>query len=318
MSLASSEAAVTLSSPGADAAESRRTAWSGETLAAYLFLAPWLIGLVAFTVGPILVSLYLSFTEYSLLDAPRWIGLDNFRRMFTADPRFWKSVEATALYVALSVPTILVFSLGLALILNRGSRALPVYRVLIYLPSLMGTSVAVAILWRQVFGREGLFNAFLGEFGISAASWIGSPSTALYTLVALSVWAFGSTMVIFLAGLRQIPAEFHEAAAIDGAGPLARFWHITLPALSPVTFFNAIMVTVHCFQAFTPAYVVSNGSGGPADSTLLYALYLYDKGFREFEMGYASAMAWLMLIALAIVTGLLFASSRYWVHYGER
>lgn len=296
----------------------RRGRVSGETFAAFLFLLPWLLGLAAFTIGPILVSLYLAFTEYTLLSPPRWIGLDNFMRMFTADPRFWGSVKATALYVALSVPTILVFSLGLALILNRGSRLIPAYRVLIYLPSLMGTSVAVAILWRQVFGRDGLFNAFLGLFGIPATSWIGSPSTALYTLVALSVWAFGSTMVIFLAGLRQIPVELYEAAAIDGAGRFARFRHITLPALSPITFFNTIMVTVHCFQAFTPAYIVSQGTGGPSDSTLLYALYLYEKGFREFEMGYASAMAWLMLIALAAITGLIFASARYWVHYGER
>lgn len=296
-----------------DRALDRANAW-----AAYGFLAPWLIGLVLFTIGPIVVSFLLAFTRYDLVSAPVWIGMENFRVMLFEDTRFWRAVRATLTYVGWSVPAILIASLAVAMVLNRGSRAMPIYRVLIYLPSLMGTSVAVAILWRQVFGREGLFNAFLATFGISASSWIGSPSTAIYTLVALSVWGFGSTMVIFLAGLRQIPQSHYEAAAIDGAGPVSTFFHITLPALSPVVFFNTIMVVVHSFQAFTPAYVVSQGSGGPADSTLLYALYLYDRGFRQFDMGYASAMAWLMLIMLAGFTALFFASSRFWVHYGER
>lgn len=296
-----------------DAALDRANTW-----AAYGFLAPWLIGLLLFTIGPIIVSFGLAFTRYDLVSAPVWIGLENFRVMLFEDTRFWRSVRATLVYVGWSVPAILIASLAVAMLLNRGSRAMPVYRVLIYLPSLMGTSVAVAILWRQVFGREGLFNAFLETLGISANSWIGSPSTAIYTLVALSVWGFGSTMVIFLAGLRQIPQSHYDAAAIDGAGPVSTFFHITLPALSPVVFFNTIMVVVHSFQAFTPAYVVSQGSGGPADSTLLYALYLYDRGFRQFDMGYASAMAWLLLIVLAAFTALFFASSRFWVHYGER
>lgn len=289
-----------------------------DARAAYGFLAPWLTGLLLFTIGPIVVSFLLAFTRYDLVSAPVWIGLENFRVMLFEDTRFWRSVRATLVYVGWSVPAILIASLAVAMLLDRGSRAMPVYRVLIYLPSLMGTSVAVAILWRQVFGREGLFNAFLDLFGISANSWIGSPATAIYTLIALSAWGFGSTMVIFLAGLRQIPQSHYEAAAIDGASPVSTFFHITLPALSPVLFFNTIMVVVHSFQAFTPAYVVSQGSGGPADSTLLYALYLYDRGFRQFDMGYASAMAWLMLIMLAALTALFFASSRYWVHYGER
>ncbi|AJE48741.1 carbohydrate ABC transporter permease [Celeribacter indicus] len=298
-------------------ADERRLA-RAETLIAAAFLGPWLLGLVVFTLGPILVSLLLAFTDYDLNGMPNWIGLDNFREMFFEDPRFWRSVRATAVYVGFSVPAILVFSLAVAIVLNRGSRMMPVYRVLIYMPSLMGSSVAVAILWRQVFGREGLLNAALAPLGLAGGSWIGSPSTAIYTLIALSVWAFGSTMVIFLAGLRQIPAEYYEAARIDGAGPVRQFFHITLPSLSPVMFFNAIMVTVHCFQAFTPSYVVSQGTGGPVDSTLLYALYLYDKAFRQLDMGYASAMAWLMLAVLAMLTGLFFATSRYWVHYGER
>lgn len=288
-----------------------------ETRAAYLFLLPWLLGLAAFTLGPILISFWLSFTDYNLLSPPEWIGLDNYRRMLD-DPRLQSSLEVTALFVLVSVPGILVFSLAMAMLLNRGSALLPVYRVLIYLPSLMGTSVAVAIMWRQVFGREGAVNAIVSQFGMPVRSWVGTPDLAPYTLIILAIWTFGSTMVIFLAGLRQIPAELYEAAEIDGANAWSRFWSITFPSLSPVTFFNTIMVTVHCFQTFTPAYILSEGTGGPADATLLYALYLYEMGFKVFQMGYASALAWLMLAALAVFTGLFFLSSRYWVHYNER
>lgn len=288
-----------------------------EARAAYLFLLPWLIGLAVFTLGPIIASFGLSFTHYNLLSAPQWVGFDNYFEMLD-DPRLHASLGVTTLYVAIAVPSILIFSLLLAMLLNRGSALLPVYRVLLYLPSLMGTSVAVAIMWRQVFGRDGIVNEALSHIGISLTSWIGTPSLAPYTLIILAVWTFGSTMVIFLAGLRQIPHELYEAAEMDGTGRWARFWHITLPSLSPVTFFNTIMVTVHCFQTFTPAYIISEGTGGPADATLLYALYLYEMGFKLFRMGYASALAWLMLAGLAVFTALLFLSSRYWVHYNER
>jgi multiple sugar transport system permease protein len=288
-----------------------------ENRAAYAFLSPWLVGMAVFTIGPMIFSLYLAFTRYDLVSSPEWIGLDNFRHMFTTDPRYFSSVEVTLTYVVVSVPVLLVVSLALAMVLNRGMRFLSGYRALFYMPSLIGGSVAVAALWRQVFGEEGIVNEALALVGIDHGSWVGDPDSALYTIVVLQVWAFGSAMVIFLAGLRQIPRELYDAAAVDGAGPARRFRSITLPMLSPLIFFNLLLSVVNAFQAFTTAYVVSNGSGGPSDSTLFYTLYLYEQGFAQLNMGYAAAMAWVLVLGLAVFTGLLFLSSRYWVHYGD-
>ncbi|MEO3754232.1 sugar ABC transporter permease [Streptomyces sp. B6B3] len=288
-----------------------------ENRAAYAFLSPWLVGMAVFTIGPMIFSLYLAFTRYDLISSPEWIGLDNFRHMFTTDPRYFSSVEVTLTYVVVSVPVLLVVSLALAMVLNRGMRFLSGYRALFYMPSLIGGSVAVAALWRQVFGEEGIVNEALALVGIDHGSWVGDPDSALYTIVVLQVWAFGSAMVIFLAGLRQIPRELYDAAAVDGAGPARRFRSITLPMLSPLIFFNLLLSVVNAFQAFTTAYVVSNGSGGPSDSTLFYTLYLYEQGFAQLNMGYAAAMAWVLVLGLAVFTGLLFLSSRYWVHYGD-
>jgi multiple sugar transport system permease protein len=288
-----------------------------ENRAAYAFLSPWLVGMAVFTIGPMIFSLYLAFTRYDLVSSPEWIGLDNFRHMLTTDPRYFSSVEVTLTYVVVSVPVLLVVSLALAMVLNRGMRFLSGYRALFYMPSLIGGSVAVAALWRQVFGEEGIVNEALALVGIDHGSWVGDPDSALYTIVVLQVWAFGSAMVIFLAGLRQIPRELYDAAAVDGAGPARRFRSITLPMLSPLIFFNLLLSVVNAFQAFTTAYVVSNGSGGPSDSTLFYTLYLYEQGFAQLNMGYAAAMAWVLVLGLAVFTGLLFLSSRYWVHYGD-
>lgn len=289
-----------------------------EALAAYGFLTPWLIGLGLITIGPMIASLVLSFTRYDLIGSPEFVGFENYQRMFTEDPRWINSVQATLIYTGLSVPLILAFALGLALFLNRGIRGLALYRTFFYIPSLLGGSVVIALLWLQVFGADGLFNAALGVVGLDRLhSWIGSPSTALYTLIALNVWTFGSTMVIFLAGLRQIPVSYYEAAVLDGAGKVRQFWSITLPHLTPVIFFNSLLTIINSLQSFTPAYVVSGGTGAPADSLLLYTVYLYQRGFTNFQMGYASALAWALLAGLAIVAGLLFWSSRYWVVYGE-
>ena len=304
-----------------DSAERRRALrrrHRAESIAAFGFLSPWLVGLVVITIGPMIASLVLSFTRYELIGTPEFIGLENYVRMFTEDPRWLSSVRVTALYTVLGVPLVLVFSLALAVFLNRGVRGLAIYRTLFYVPSLLGGSVAIAILWIQVFGRDGLVNAVLGVFGVSEArSWVGDPSTALMTLVALTVWTFGSTMVIFLAGLRQIPTEYYEAAALDGAGKWRQFVLITLPHLTPVIFFNGLLTLINSLQSFTPAYVISGGSGAPADSLLLYTVYLYQRGFTNFQMGYASALAWALLIGLAAITAVLFWSSRYWVFYGE-
>lgn len=287
-----------------------------EAIAGYGFLAPWIAGMVLLTLGPMVYSLYLSFTDYDLMTEPRWIGVENYDRLI-ADPRLRNSVIVTLTYVGLSVPGVLIVSLAIAIVLNRGLRFLPLYRAAFYLPSLIGTSVAIAVLWRQVFGSNGLVNAALGVFGIETSSWVGSPDRALFTLIVLNIWTFGSTMVIFLAGLRQIPQELYEAAAVDGAGGVRRFLHVTLPLLTPLIFFNLLLTTVNAFQAFTPAYIVSGGDGGPLDSTLFYTLYLYLRGFANLEMGYASAMAWALVLALAVFTAALFASARYWVHYGD-
>jgi multiple sugar transport system permease protein len=303
--------------PAVQAARMRRRRRRRETLTAYLFLAPWFGGLLFITVGPLLASLYLSFTDYSLIGGSRWVGLDNYTRMFTDDPRFLKALQNTTVYVFVSVPLQLTFALLLALLLDRGVRGLAIYRSVYYLPSLFGSSVAIAVLWRKVFGDDGLVNHFLGLFGISGHSWIGDPSTALWTIVVLNVWTFGSPMVIFLAGLRQIPVSYYEAAGIDGAGKMRQFFHITLPLLTPVIFFNLILQLIHAFQSFTQAFVVSGGNGSPSDSTLFYTMYVYIKGFNSFEMGYASAMAWFLVLIVACLTALNFLMSKYWVFYGD-
>ncbi|GMA29834.1 carbohydrate ABC transporter permease [Arenivirga flava] len=289
-----------------------------RSLVALVFLLPWLIGMIGITLGPMIASLLLSFTDYNFLRAPEWVGIDNYARIFADDPRFLTSLGVTFTYVVVSVPLQLAFALGIAVLLNQGLRGLAFYRSVYYLPSLLGTSVAIAILWRQIFGADGLFNQLLGLAGFEdLPNWIATPELALGTLITLNVWTFGSPMVIFLAGLRQVPSELYEAAAVDGAGRWTRFARITIPMISPVIFFNLILQMIGAFQTFTQAYIVSGGSGGPVDSTLFYTLYLYQKAFRDFDMGYASAMAWILLLIIALFTWLAFATSNRWVHYGE-
>jgi len=288
----------------------------GDGRWALFFLAPWFVGLVLVTAGPMGASLYLSFTDYDLLSPPEWVGLDNFARMF-ADPRFLSSLGVTFTYVLVSVPLQLAAALGLALVLDKGLRGLALYRSVYYLPSLLGGSVAIAILWRQIFGADGLVNQVLGLFGASGPGWVSHPDYALGTLMALNVWTFGAPMVIFLAGLRQIPQMYYEAAAIDGAGRWRQFRSITLPLLTPIVFFNLVLQLIEAFQSFTRAFVVSGGNGGPSDSTLLYTLYLYLKGFGSLDMGYASAMAWFLLLIIGGMTVVNFLASKYWVFYDD-
>lgn len=288
-----------------------------DNKAAYLFLAPWLIGLVVITIGPMLASLYLAFTDYSLLAPPEWIGLENFERMLR-DTRLHNSLRVTFIYVLIGTPLQLGLALAIAVLLNQGMKGLPFYRSVFYLPSLMGSSVAIALLWRQIFGTTGLVNQLLTMIGVeSPPGWIADPDTALGTIIALHVWTFGSPMIIFLAGLRQIPTMYYEAASVDGASPWTRFWQITMPLLSPIIFFNLVLQLIGAFQAFTQAFIVSGGTGGPSDSTLFYTLYLYQRGFGQFDMGYASAMAWLLLIIIGIFTALNFFVSKYWVFYDD-
>lgn len=284
--------------------------------AAAVFLAPWFLGLAVITVIPLLASLYLSTTDYDLLTPPKFIGLQNFIDMFS-DPRLAQALKVTMVYVVTGVPLQLIMALGLAILLNNGMRGMAFYRSVFYLPSLLGGSVAIAILWRQVFGQDGIFNAFLGFFGVQGTGWISDPDTALWTIVLLHVWTFGSPMIIFLAGLRQIPDMYYEASSLDGAGRFRQFFSVTLPLLSPIIFFNLVMQVINAFQAFTQAYVVSGGTGGPSDSTLFYTLYLYQEGFSNLNMGYASAMAWLLVLIILALTGINFWASKFWVFYED-
>ncbi|KQO97041.1 carbohydrate ABC transporter permease [Leifsonia sp. Leaf264] len=287
-----------------------------DNKAAYLFLAPWFLGLSLITVGPMLVSLYLSFTKYNLLQPPKFTGLENFTRML-GDERLHNALGVTFVYVFVSVPLQLAAALALAVLLDRGLRGLSFYRSVFYLPSLLGSSVAIAVLWKQVFGSEGLVNVFLGFFGVEGQSWIANPSTSLSTLITLNVWTFGAPMVIFLAGLRQIPTMYYEAAEVDGATKWQRFSRITLPLLTPIIFFNLVLQIIHAFQSFTQAFIISGGTGGPADSTLFYTLYLYNRGFANFDMGYASALAWVLLLIIGAFTAINFWASKYWVFYDD-
>jgi len=287
-----------------------------QNKAAYLFLAPWFVGLALVTIGPMIASAGLSFTRYNLLSPPKFIGIDNYTRMLE-DERLAKSLVVTFTYVFVSVPIQLALALLLAIILDRGMRGLPFYRSVFYLPSLLGASVAIAMLWRQLFGVDGLVNQVLAYFGIEGQGWVSSPDTALGTLIILNVWTFGSPMVIFLAGLRQIPTMYYEAAAVDGASRWHQLVRITLPLLTPIIFFNAVLQLIGTFQSFNQAFIVSDGTGGPVDSTLFYTLYLYQQGFANLNMGYASAMAWLLLIIIAALTALAFWTSKYWVFYDD-
>ena len=295
----------------------RRKEAGRDNKVGFLFLAPWLIGLVVITIGPMIASLYLSFTSYSLIQAPKWIGLENYIRMLS-DARLHHSLKVTFIYVFVGVPLQLILALAIALLLDKGMRGLAFYRSVFYLPSMLGSSVAIAIMWRQMFGTDGLFNQILRLVGIDAhTGWISDPKYALWTIILLHVWTFGSPMVIFLAGLRQIPGMYYEAAAVDGASRWSRFAKITLPLLSPIIFFNLVLQIIGAFQSFTQAFVVSNGTGGPADSTLFYTLYLYQKGFGQFQMGYAAAMAWVLVLIVGALTAVNFFLSKYWVFYDD-
>ncbi|WP_246079705.1 carbohydrate ABC transporter permease [Paenibacillus piri] len=283
------------------------------SLHGYLYISPWLLGFFLLTVWPMIQSIYFSFTDYSLLEPAQWIGLRNFEKIFMDDTSFTNSLKATLWFVAVSVPLKMAVALLLAVVLNMKLRAMHIYRTVIYFPSLIGASVAVAILWSNIFGTSGLLNQMLSIFHIEGKNWISLPETALGTLIVLAVWQFGSAMVIFLAGLKQIPGEYYEASAVDGAGKIRTFISITLPLLSPIILFNLVLQTISSFQMFTQAFIITKG--GPVESTYMYALYLFDKAFARFQMGYASALAWILLVMIAVVTALIFATSRAWVHY---
>lgn len=289
-----------------------------DNLVGYICIAPWLIGFFAFTLMPILASLYFSFTTYDVISAPVWNSIENYREIFTKDSRFMISLGVTFKYVFLSVPFRLSFALFVAVLFAQKRKMVGLYRTLFYIPSIIGGSVAVAVMWRQLFGAEGALNAVLFKLGIieQQTSWIGNPRTALWTLIILAAWQFGSPMLIFLAGLKQIPKSLYEAASIDGANKIQSFFKITIPALTPVIFFNFIMQTISGFMTFTQSYIITEG--GPFDKTLLYAQYLFEKAFKFYKMGYGSALAWILLLIIAVFTSLIFKSSSYWVFYESK
>lgn len=284
-----------------------------NNLAGYIFISPWLLGFLLLTAWPIIQSFYLSFTEYSLLEAPTWTGTDNYANIFSSDNDFKTSLKVTFLFVLFSVPLKLFFSLMVAMLLNKSLKGMNLYRTAIYFPSLIGGSIAVSALWRNMFNLNGYFNHVLAWFGIEGVGWITNPHTSLGTLILLNTWQFGSTMVIFLAGLKQIPNELYESASVDGASKVRKFFHITLPMLSPVMFFNLVLGIIGSFQMFTSAFIITQG--GPINSTYMYALFLYDKAFKHYQMGYASALAWILLVIVALMTAINFLVSRYWVFY---
>lgn len=282
-------------------------------IAGYLFISPWLIGFIGLTAYPLLLSLYYSFTNYTLLRPIEWVGTKNYVNIFSSDPKFEESLRATFQYVIASVPLKLIAALLIAMLLNKAIRGIGVYRTAIYFPSLIGGSIAVSMLWRNIFGVDGIFNKIIAAFGFEGKGWITSPDTAMSTLVLLAIWQFGSAMVIFLAGLKQIPNDLYEASSVDGANQFVQFFRITLPMLSPIIYFNLIMGVINAFQMFTSAFVITNG--GPMNSTYVYALYLYERAFSRYQLGYSSALAWIMLVIIVIASLIIAGTSRYWVFY---
>ncbi|MDC7232066.1 MAG: sugar ABC transporter permease [Spirochaetales bacterium] len=312
---------LTKDSPGKDLGKSlsERKALFRENLAGYAFIAPWLIGFFAFSIIPILTSLYYSFTSYDILGSPVLNGVDNFKNM-VQDKLFWKSLAVTFNYAFISVPLRLLFAFFVALMFNRDVKGIRLYQMVYYIPSIVGGSIAVAVMWRRLFMADGAVNSVINLlFGLDVStSWIGKPETALWTLILLATWQFGSSMLIFLAGLKQIPHFYYEAADIDGANRFRKFVSITFPHLTPVIFFNLIMQIIAGFTVFTQAFVVSGGSGDPLNSTLVYALYLYQRAFKYYEMGYSSAMAWVLVLIVGLFTAIVFKSSSSWVYYESK
>jgi ABC transporter, permease protein len=282
-----------------------------DAVVGHVFAAPFIFGFICFSLIPIVTSFYYAFTDYSMgAKTITWVGGKNFGQLLT-DDIFVKSLVITLKYVFVSVPLKLAFALFVAFLLTRKSKLVTLYRSLYYVPSLVGGSVAVALVWKQLFARKGLFNSVLADMGLNTINWFGDQKLALYPLILMSVWQFGSSMIIFAAGLKEIPTSYYEAAEIDGANGFQRFFKITLPCLSPIILYNLVMQTISAFMAFTQAFIITQG--GPNNSTMMYALYVYKQAFSYNNMGYACAMSWFMLVVMSIITLIIFKSSKMWV-----
>jgi multiple sugar transport system permease protein len=285
-----------------------------KDLTGYAFISPWLVGFLVFTAVPFLVSIYLSFTRYDIVSSPEWVGLANYRKLLTGDPLFWKSLWITFHYALVAVPMGIAAGVGLALLLNLELRGISVYRTIFYVPSIVPVvATSVVFIW-LLNPQIGLVNGILARFGVIGPAWLQDTKWAFWSLVFMSLWSVGGSMIIYLAGLKDIPTTLYEAAIIDGAGPWQRTRHVTLPMLTPVIFFNLIMGVIGAFQYFTQAYIMT--LGGPEDSTHFYALYLFNRAWRYLDMGYASAMAWILFVIVMAFTLVIFRSHRRWVHYG--
>jgi len=286
---------------------------SKKSTAGVIFALPFVIGFLVFLLVPMGMSLYYSFCDYNIISPPVFVGPKNYIRMFASDETFWSSIKSTIYFAAVSVPLRLIFALAIAMILSKTTKATAVYRAAYYLPSIIGGSVAVAILWKRMFAPEGVVNTLLGLLGIETTfSWLGSTKTAIWTLIILAVWQFGSSMLIFLSSLKQIPVSLYEAANVDGANGFTKFCKITLPLLTPTIFFNLVMQMINGFLAFTQSLIVTQGK--PLDTTLFYAVYMYNQSFAFGNSGYASAMAWVMLVFISVVALVLFKTKKYWVY----
>ncbi|MBN1347049.1 MAG: sugar ABC transporter permease [Phycisphaerae bacterium] len=284
-------------------------------LTGWLFASPILIGLVVFTIYPFIASLYLSFCDYDIFTPPRWVGLTNYVTLFTEDPLFWKSLQNVLYYTAFAVPLSIVFGVVLALLLDANIRGLSVYRTIFFLPSIVPI-VASSVLWLWLLNPKiGLVNLMLKTVGVEGPGWLNDPDWSKPSLIIMAVWGVGHFMIIYLAGLKDIPVSLYEASMVDGASAWQRVRHITLPMLTPVIFFHLVMGLIASFQYFTQAFVMT--AGGPLDSTLFYALHLFFEAFAYLKMGYASAMAWVLFLIVVCVTALVFRSQGRWVHYGR-
>jgi multiple sugar transport system permease protein len=284
-------------------------------VAGLLFVAPWLVGFLIFTLYPILASIYYSFTAYDVISPPQWVGIDNYRTLLTADPLLWQAVGNTLFYAVIAVPLNLVIAVSVALLLNLNVRGLSVFRTIFFLPTIV-PDVAAGMLWAWLLNPQfGAVNALLKAVGLPALGWLSDPAWAKPSLIMINAWTFGTSMVIFLAAVQEIPQHLYESAELDGANAWRRTWHITLPMLSPTIFFNLVLGIIGAFQYFTTAFVVSGGQGGPAGSTTFYSLLLFRNAFSYFKMGYASAMAWLLFLVVLLVTLVLFRTSSRWVYY---
>ena len=280
----------------------------------YLFIGPWLLGFLVFTLGPFLSSIWLSFNRWDIVTPPVWVGAANYRALMTNDDLFWKSLLITIKYATVAVPLGVVAGVLLALLLNCNVRGISVYRTVLFLPSIV-PAVASSVVFVWILNPQiGLVNALLKRLGVIGPAWLADTKWAFWSLVFMSLWGVGGSMVIYLAGLKDIPTYLYEAAIVDGAGPFTRMRRITLPMLTPVIFFNLVMGVIGAFQYFTQAFIMTNG--GPEESTTFYALYLFNRAWRYMDMGYASAMAWILFFIVVVITTLLFKSQRKWVHYG--